>query len=712
MKYPWLKLPLSLALFLFGAPAALALESAPVKTPHAEVTLVSEVSAVEPGKPFRLGLRFVLAKGWHIYWVNPGEAGEPPHLDLDLPQGATASDFDWPTPLRIPEGPAMTYSYLGEVLLPLTVTPVASGAPSSFPIKAKASWLICENICVPEEGSFRLDLPAGTASPAPQAPLFAAADARVPRPSPFTAKLSPDATLSLIGEGISSKSVRDAWFFPEKWGAIDDARPQRLAVADGAFSLALTPAKTFDPKASLSGILVVKNESGAESFFTIAATPDGGAAPATLAAPSHAVRQSAGTANSAFAPDADLGVAAMLLFAFLGGLILNLMPCVFPILAIKAVAIAGLSGRERGAVRTQAVSYTLGVLFAFAGLSASLLAFRTAGSFAGWGFQFQSPAFVASMAFVFLLVGLNLSGVFEIGGGFVGAGNQLAGRGGHLGSFFTGLLAVLVATPCTAPFMGAAIAAGLAAPPAATFAVFLAMGLGLAAPFALLGFLPGLGRLLPKPGPWMAILRQALAFPMYAAAAWLVWVISQQSGSDGVLATMTGIVLLGFASWILGVTQGREGRARSFGRAAAGLAALATLIVLYDVATAPSPPDSAVVATTDEKPYSAQRLATLRAEGRPVFVNMTAAWCVTCLVNERIALSSDAVKKAFVDRKVAYLKGDWTRTDPAISDFLREHGRDGVPLYVFFPPKGAEPVVLPQVLTASAVLAELDRFGS
>ncbi|MFI4994878.1 MAG: protein-disulfide reductase DsbD family protein [Hyphomicrobiales bacterium] len=702
------------ALGLLGAPGAQALESAPVKTPHAEVTLLSEVNAVEPGKPFRLGLRFRLAKGWHIYWVNPGDAGEPPHLELALPQGAGASDIAWPTPLRIPEGPVMTYSYLGEVLLPVTVTPPRD--ITSFPIEAKASWLICEKICVPEEGSFALALPAGAAAPSPEAALFAAADERIPRPSPFAAQIRPDATLSLTGEGISPRSVSDAWFFPDKWGAIDDAAPQTAVVADGKLTLSLKAAQTFDPRARLTGILVLEDAGGAESFIAIAAMPGeavAGASPASGPARTadEAARQPARSAILAPVA-ADIGILTMLLFAFLGGLILNLMPCVFPILAIKAVAIAKLSGHERAAVRAHAASYTLGVLIAFTSLGALLLGFRAAGSAAGWGFQFQSPVFVASMAWLFFLVGLNLSGVFEVGGSFVGAGGSLAGKAGHLGSFFTGFLAVLVATPCTAPFMGAAIAAAIAAPPAATFAVFLMLGLGLAAPYALIALSPRLARLLPKPGPWMAVLKQVLAFPMYAAAAWLVWVISRQAGSDGVLATVAGIVLLGLAAWAVGTTQGREGRARSLGRAVAALATLSALVILYGVATAPAPSASSAVAECDAGPYSAARLAALRAEGRPVFVNMTAAWCVTCLVNERIALSSEAVRKAFADRHVAYLKGDWTRADPAISAYLREHGRDGVPLYVFYPPKGETPIVLPQLLTASAVLDELNRFGS
>jgi thiol:disulfide interchange protein DsbD len=399
----------------------------------------------------------------------------------------------------------------------------------------------------------------------------------------------------------------------------------------------------------------------------------------------------------------------MLLFAFLGGLILNLMPCVFPILAIKAVSIAKLSGHARGTVHLHAAAYTAGVLASFMALGALLLALKAAGAVIGWGFQFQSPVFVAAMAFLFLLIGLNLSGVFENGGRFVSAGNDLAERGGALGSFFTGFLAVLVATPCTGPFMGLAIAAAIAASPAITLAVFFALGLGLSTPYVLLALIPGLVRLLPKPGPWMAILKQALAFPLYASTAWLVWVISQQAGPEGVLATLTGLVLLGFAAWAYGVTQGRQGLFPGLGRAFAGLAVLGALSLLFGIAVAPS---FSITAASDEASYSPASLAALRAEGRPIFVNLTAAWCVTCKINEKIALSSDVVKKAFANRHIAYLKGDWTRADPAISALLHQYGRDGVPLYVFYPAKGQAPIILPQLLTTGIVLDELDRTGS
>ena len=371
--------------------------------------------------------------------------------------------------------------------------------------------------------------------------------------------------------------------------------------------------------------------------------------------------------------------------ALLGGLILNLMPCVFPVLAMKAIGLARLSGKERGHVAGHAAAYTAGVMATFLLIAAALLGLRAAGAAAGWGFQFQSPVFVALMGWVVFSVGLNLSGVFTVAGP-VGAGQQLAAREGHWGSFFTGLLAVLVATPCTAPFMGVAIAAGLAGSPLVTVAVFAAMGLGLAAPYVVLAMVPALARALPRPGRWMEVLKQALAFPMYGACAWLVWVQSQEAGPSGVLAVVFGIVLIGFAAWVLGVAQ--SGTGRKIGRGAAFIAMLAALGVLCGLAKVPTA-TAGVAAEAGVEPFSDARLQQLRAEGRPVFVNMTAAWCVTCLVNERVALAPAAVRQAFAAHGVTYLKGDWTRQDPAISGFLREHGRDGVPLYVLFPPARA-----------------------
>jgi thiol:disulfide interchange protein DsbD len=654
---------LAAVLMLLAANPAHALESAPVSSKRAIATLVTDTDAIQPGTPFRVGLRLRMADGWHTYWKNPGDAGVPPDLTID---GVTQSPIDWPTPRRVAEGPIMTYAYTGEVLLPVTVT------ASTGTIKAHAQWLVCKDICVPEEGDFSLNLPIGAPAPSAQAPLFAAHDRTVPRPSPWTARISPDGSLFVQGPELSTATVTDAWFIPDEPGHIHDDAAQPLSVRAGGFTLALKPTKEFDPAKNLSGVLSVRDRTGMQTDVVVNALP--GPAPAPAIPP----------------------LSQILVFAFLGGLILNLMPCVFPILAMKAVALARHAGRGHA----HALSYTAGVLVTFVALAGALLAAREAGTAAGWGFQFSSPVFVAAMAWLLFGVGLNLSGVFQVGGGLTGAGSGLADRHGIAGSFFTGLLAVLVATPCTAPFMGVAVAAGLAAPPAVTLLVFAVMGLGLAAPYVALASMPGLARLMPRPGRWMEILKQGLAFPMYGAAAWLVWVLSQEAGSNGVLGTVTGLVLIGFAGWVFGVTQTASVQPRRFGQAMATVAVLAALAVLSGITAAP------VGAATESsaETFTPERLAALRSAGKPVFVNMTAAWCVTCLVNERVAISTEAVRQAFATDHVTYLKGDWTRQDPAITAFLRQNGRDGVPLYVFFPAGGAPPEVLPQILTESEVL--------
>jgi thiol:disulfide interchange protein DsbD len=665
-------------------PAARAMESAPASSSRAQVTLVTDTDAVAPGTPFRVGLRLRLAPGWHTYWVSPGDAGIPPNLELSLPAGATAGPIGWPAPERLAEGSVITFGYTGEVVLPVTVTPAKStpAADGAVVLRAHADWLVCEKICVPESGDFRLDLPAGTPAPSPQAALFAAADRRIPRPSPFAATIAPDGTLALQGAGIDADAVASARFIPRDAGAIDLAAPQRLRVHDGALTLAL---KTPAPLRALSGVVEITDRSGAMTGLDV---------------------QAAAAAVSPEEPG-QMPFGRVLGFALLGGLLLNLMPCVFPILAMKAMALA--SWQTRGTARLHALSYAAGVLVMFAALGAALIVAHAAGSAVGWGFQFQSPPFVAATAWLLFGVGLNLSGVFSVGGGFAGAGQSLAGRGGHAGSFFTGLLAVLVATPCTAPFMGVAIAAALAATPAMTMLVFLTMGAGLAAPYVLLAAIPALARATPRPGRWMIVLQQALAFPMYAAAAWLVWVLSQQSGPAGVLAAGAGLVLVGFAAWAVGIGQSLAGRGRRIAQSAALAAMLAAIAVL----PGPGAPGSSgtAVAEAGVEPFSAARLDALRAEGRTVFVNMTAAWCVTCLVNERLALAPESVRAAFAAHHVAYLKGDWTRQNPEITRFLQAHGRDGVPLYAMFRPGSTEPEILPQILTERAVLDELARGG-
>ena len=644
-----------LLLLLLAAPSY-ALESAPAASSRAKVSLVSDTDAIAPGVPFRVALRFQLAEGWHTYWKNPGDAGVPPEVTFE----PAAGPIDWPAPDRVAEGTVMTYAYTGAFILPVSMR---SDGPVT--LKVHGNWLVCKDICVPGEGDFSLVLPVGAPGPNAEAPLFAAHDRSVPRPSPWQVSIAPDGTLFVPG----AAGIKSAVFIPNAAGSIDDDAPQVFSARDGGFALALKLAPDFKPADGLAGILSVVDKSGQRSDLMV-------------------------TAVAGAAPAAAVALPEVLLFAFLGGLILNLMPCVFPILAMKAVGLA--TGLSRGVARGHALFYTAGVLVSFAGLAGTLLAARAAGAAAGWGFQFQSPVFVVGMTWVLFGVGLGLSGVFQVGSGLMGVGGGLAGKGGHVGDFFTGLLAVLVATPCTAPFMGVAIAAGLAAPAAVTILVFLAMGLGLAAPYLALATIPGVGRLMPRPGRWMEVLKQALAFPMYGAAVWLLWVTSQQAGSDGVLVAGTGCVLLGFAGWVW----------RMGPRVLAVVAVAGALGLLTQVTAGPA---GAQVVESGAEAFSPERLASLRAAGQPVFVNMTAAWCVTCLVNERVALRTDAVRAAFAKDKVVYLKGDWTSQSPAITAFLREFHRDGVPLYLYYPPGNGGPTELPQILTEGEVLAVLGR---
>jgi thiol:disulfide interchange protein DsbD len=570
------------------------------------------------------------------------------------------------------------------VLLPVTLTVPATAQPGdSFPVVAEATWLVCAEVCIPEEGRFTLTLPVGPrAVPSfTGAPLFEAASARMARPAPWTARAGTTgrrASLTLSGPGLAPALVRDAFFFPHQTGVIAAPAPQPITWRDGALTIGLTLAEGARPTA-LEGTVVLRDAGGQRAGFEVTAPVTGPAA----------------------VPGMPLATA--LLFAFLGGLILNLMPCVFPVLAMKAMALARLGGEARRGVRLHAASYTAGVLTSFAAIGGALLALRAGGSAAGWGFQFTEPAFVAAMAWLMLAVALNLFGVFAIGR-TVGAGQGLAARGGHLGAFATGGLAVILATPCTAPFMAAALGAALAMPAAAAMGVFLALGLGLAAPYALLGVFPGLARALPRPGPWMERLRQALGFPMLATAAWLVWVLAQGSGPDGVLLALAGGVAIAAGLWALGLAQrGGAGRGAILGRAAAVVAVLAALALLPRLSASPAVAADAGAA----EPWSEARVAELLAARRPVFVNVTAAWCITCQVNERVALRTAAVQDAFAQAGVAYLRADWTRGDAAIGALLRAHGREGVPLYLYWAPGAAEPVVLPQLLTEGILLAAL-----
>jgi thiol:disulfide interchange protein/DsbC/DsbD-like thiol-disulfide interchange protein len=686
-------------LSIFGAVAALALvEPAAIAAPPratdlVKVELVAEQAVPTPGSTLWLDLRLATAPGWHTYWRNPGDAGEPTTIGWTLPAGFSAGAIEWPIPERFAVDTITSYGYSGstDLLVPVSVprTPVASAQS----LVADVKFLVCSNICIPGETTVTATLPVGAVGPPDPAiaARFAAARARLPQPAPFATSFMVEARgFRLIVPAAALTGLREptAEFFPDDENMIDNS----LATSTprgGRLELVLGKSRSLAAAVptTLSGVLVLRGSDGDERGYSIGATP----------------------APAANHPGWWQAVA----LAFVGGLILNLMPCVFPILSLKLLGLAGAA--DSAARRHHGMAYAGGVLISFAALGGALLALRAGGAAIGWGFQLQSPVVVALLAYLMLALGLSLSGVAEVGTGFAGVGDRLAGRGGLLGAFFTGVLATVVATPCTAPFMAAALGAAVIAPAPVALFIFVALGAGLAAPMLLASFVPGVARVLPRPGAWMGVLKQVLAFPLYATVAWLIWVLTREVAPAGGFAALLGLVLTGFAVWVYGRSRFAAPAPRRLGGglAAAGIAVAIVLAAMLTPfgpragAEAPAP-----LAVSDGIPYqqfSAVRLAALTAEHKPVFVNLTAAWCLTCLVNERVTLDRAAVRAAFASHGVVALKGDWTRQDPEIAAFLDSFGRSGVPLYLLYD-GGGSPTVLPQILTESRVIDAVGKL--
>jgi len=667
----------------------------PVSTDNVTARLVAERAGVAPGEPVDLALILDIRPGWHTYWRNPGDSGEPTRIDWRLPEGVTAGPIRWTYPELIRVGPLANYGYSGRAVhLVELKTPKDWPAGAPLEVIAEASWLVCEEHCIPERAELRLSLPT-TNRPAPPdlavAEIFASAGQRLPGPLPGGFKVEHYAESNLrlaIDLPQPPPQLDSVWFFGGEWGLVEHAADQSWRLENGRLLVGVTPGASAGPLKT-AGVLVTKG---------------GGQTRAYDVPPVAAVIPPAADEPSA---DLGMGLPLALAFALLGGLILNLMPCVFPVLAMKALSLTrsgGLSLRDRV---LQGLAYTAGVLGFFALVAALLLALRAGGTVVGWGYQLQHPPFVALMAYLFLLLGLSLAGAITLGSRLMGVG-ATGPSAGTRGAFVTGALAALVAAPCTAPFMGAALGYAVTLSWPLALAVILTLGFGLALPYLILAVVPGMGRVLPKPGKWMETLKQLLAFPMFATAAWLVWVLSVQAGPPGVAMVLAGVVLLALGLWVWERSRHTTGRLRALAGAVAASSLAAALALGMGIDRLKSVPqqEHAPPSSLAAEAFTPQRLEAARSEGRPVFVNMTAAWCITCLVNERVALSSAKVADAFESAGVLYMKGDWTNRDELITRYLEGFGRSGVPLYVFYPPQG-EPRVLPQILTESKVLEVL-----
>jgi len=668
--------------------------SASVSTEQVRAELVAQApEGITPGKPIWLGLQIAHQPQWHTYWKNPGDSGLPTTLTWQLPAGVTAGEIAWPTPKQLPVGPLMNYGYEGKLLLPvpLSVSPAFTG--NTLDIKLSAQWLVCKDVCIPQQGEFALSLPV-QASTVPNAAAFAAAQAALPQPAAGAqarAELVDDAkALRVTVSGLpAALHGRELAFFAETAGVIEHAA--RISARwDGGNWQALVPisAQRFESPVQMQAVLAAPGAvAGTQIGFAIA-----GAWPA-LVAPS-AVAAAALPAAPAAPP---MGLALALAFAVLGGMLLNLMPCVFPILSLKLLGFAG-HAHSRRALLAGGLAYSAGVVLSFVALAALLLVLRAGGEQIGWGFQLQSPAFIAALAVLFTLIALNLAGLFEFGSLLPSGLASMRLRHPLADSALTGVLAVAVASPCTAPFMGAALGLAFTVPPLQALSLFAALGVGMALPFLAASAWPGLARAMPRPGAWMATFKTAMAFPMLATVVWLAWVLGQQTGIDGVAALLAVLVALAFALWAWGRIDG--GRFAHMAWSTLGLLLLGGTLAW----AMPSWREAHATTSTPSadarwQPWSVERVAALNAEGRAVFVDFTAAWCVTCQVNKRTTLGNAAVLADLDARRVALLRADWTRRDAAISAELARLGRNGVPVYALYKPGQALPTLLPELLS-------------
>jgi thiol:disulfide interchange protein/DsbC/DsbD-like thiol-disulfide interchange protein len=660
-----------------------------------EASLLADTTAIVPGQPFRLGLLLGMAHGWHTYWENPGDSGLPTTFDPQLPEGFTTGPVTWPLPKRLVEpGDIKVYAYKGEVLLVRTITPPAAIDAPGITIPAKSSWLVCEAICIPGKADVQLTLPVAASAEPANADLFAKFAALVPssEPPPFDISWTPTPTGWNLGLRNVTGATR-ADFYP----FADDQHPVGHTAArdlvDGAADLAIPVAGS----APVRGIVALEN--GNRRGWIIE-NKTGTTTPATPAKTPAAQKS---------------GLWTYLLFGFIGGFILNLMPCVLPVISLKIFGFMRQAGDSRAQILKHGLAFTAGIFLWFLGLAAVIIALKAAGSEVTWAFQFQNPWFNFVIGAVVFVFALNLFGVFEIvlpGRAAQGIA-EAGGHGGLAGSFAQGILATLLATPCTAPFLGTALGFAFSQTSAVITAMFASIAAGMAFPYLLLSAQPGWMKFLPKPGAWMERLKQFMGFPLLATLLWLLYVIGQQRGTEAVIWASAAYLCLALAVWLYGAFLGplSSTRAKTFATLGIALSLLLGLGYftgnLFARAAATAPEKSTAVPADGMPwvPYSEAELQRLLAEGKPVFVDFTADWCITCKFNMRTAIDTKAVRAAFEKLGIVPMLADWTNSNPEITKKLAQFDRVGVPFYLFYlAGRPDDPVILPELLTEQILL--------
>ena len=685
--------------------------------------MVHAPQGVAPGQPIWVGLNITHQPEWHTYWKNAGDSGLPTELAWTLPAGITAGEIAWLTPKKIPIGNLANYGYENTVLLPVPLTVAPGFSASQLTLQLRASWLVCKRECIPQEGEFTLTLPARSSSAA-NGRLFEAAWAASPRA--LTAG-SGQINVETKAISVSVAGLPAAWrgqsldFFPETGGVIEPAGTMAQTWKDGLWT-AQVPLSAYRSESPQRMPVVLALAAGqgqtspawrvelpVKGDWPALATPTAVPAALEAALKANAASALALTTQATAAPTSAPALTwlAAMLGALIGGLILNLMPCVFPVLAIKMVGF--MQVKDQASRTASGMAYTAGVVLSFLALGGLLLGLRAAGEQLGWGFQLQSPAVVAGLAALFTLLGLNLAGLFEFGQLLPSRLASLQSKNTTVNSFLSGVLATAVASPCTAPFMGASLGLAVGLPAVQALAIFGAIGLGMALPYLVASLVPAVARAMPRPGPWMVTFKTFMAFPMFATVAWLVWILGQQSGIDGAGALLGLLVLMALVIWTLTLTGKVRVVAVSLSVVAAALALSAVGPSVVKLMAFGPINASAVSATERWQPWVPGRVEQLTAEGRSVLVDFTAAWCVTCQYNKKTTLSDSDVLADVDAKNVALLRADWTRRDPAVTAALAELGRSGVPVYVIYK-AGRAPVVLSEILSVDDVRRELAKL--
>ena len=678
---------------------------------YTHVSIIPERTSLDGVEQITIATQIKLAPHWHVYWENPGDSGLPVKIEWETPEGFSLGEIQWPTPDKISYDILANYGYYDDVVLLQTLNIPENLPKETISLTATLNLLVCNEICIPENDTITITLNTPGEDHTEMMDI-----ARAKLPTEFNGTfeyMEKDENLILTVKPLpEGATIENLEFFPANWGVINHVSVPTVSIENDTATLSYQRGdQPLDGKA-LRGLLVVTGETGQNKGHKISIVPGAPDKGQSLAAPAPAKEQ---------APPPKTAIPSTtwysaLVLAIMGGIILNLMPCVFPVLSMKALSLVKMNDKERTLAKKHGLAYTLGVVLSFIAIGAALLVLKEAGSSVGWGFQLQSPIIVALLAYLLFLIGLNLIGFFEFGAGLSHAGDKLTKGSSLSSSFFTGALATIVATPCTAPFMGTAMGFAITQPAIISLSIFAALGFGLALPYLVLSYVPALRAALPKPGPWMDIFKQFLAFPIFASAIWLVWVLSEQAGSYGVFLVLLGMLAISFCVWLSHLKS--KGHMHFVIRTLFILCLFLPFFSLSYIKTTENMTSSEHKVYAFGKPFTPERLDKLLERNDPVFVEMTAAWCITCKVNNAVALNVDSTKDLFAQNNVQYLIGDWTNYDDKISRYLEQFGRNGVPIYVYYGQrdmrtgKRPDPVVLPQLITPAIIKKAVEQFNS